>query len=58
MEWLTSNIFFLVILLLCVGMHLFGHGRHGGHSGHGDHGDSDRQDREAQRPTRGNPPRP
>jgi hypothetical protein len=45
MEWLTSNIFFLVILLLCIGMHLFGHG------------DSDRRDRDAQRSTRTNPHR-
>jgi hypothetical protein len=51
MEWLTSNIFFLVILLLCIGMHLFGHGGHGGH------GDSDRRDRDAQRSTRTNPHR-
>ncbi len=32
MDWLTDNSFFLLILLLCVGMHLFhGHGDHGGH---------------------------
>ena len=34
MSWLGGNAFFLIILLLCVGMHLF-HG-HGGHGGHGD----------------------
>lgn len=34
MSWLSGNSFFLIILLLCVGMHLF-HG-HGGHGGHGD----------------------
>jgi len=31
LEWLSSNAFFLVILLLCIGMHLFGHSGHGGH---------------------------
>lgn len=30
MSWLGGNAFFLIILLLCVGMHLFhGHGGHG-----------------------------
>ncbi len=33
MEWLTGNAFFVVILLVCVGMHFF-HG-HGGHGKHG-----------------------
>lgn len=33
MGWLVGNSFFVVILLLCVGMHLFhGHG-HGSHDG-------------------------
>ncbi len=33
MDWLSGNSFFLIILLLCVGMHLFhGHGGHGGRS--------------------------
>ncbi len=31
MDWVTANLFFLILLLLCVGMHFFGHG-HGGHS--------------------------
>lgn len=31
MSWLSGNSFFLIILLLCIGMHLFhGHGGHGG----------------------------
>ena len=34
MSGLGANSFFLIVLLLCVGMHLF-HG-YGGHSGHGD----------------------
>jgi len=34
MEWLTGNSFFVVLLLVCVGMHLFGHGhRHNHRSG-------------------------
>ncbi len=29
MEWLSGNSFFLILLLLCVGMHFFhGHGTH------------------------------
>lgn len=51
MEWLTSNIFFLLILLLCVGMHLFGHGGHGGH------GDADHRDHDEQGVTRDTPHR-
>ena len=31
MEWLAANWFFLVVLALCCGMHLFGHGGHGHH---------------------------
>jgi len=34
MEWFTGNSFFLLVLLVCVGMHFFGHGH--GHK-HGDH---------------------
>lgn len=33
MDWLSGNSLFLIILLLCVGIHFF-HG-HGGHGGHG-----------------------
>jgi len=35
MEWLTQNWFWVLIGILFVAMHLFGHGGHGGHSGHG-----------------------
>lgn len=38
MEWLSENWFWLLIGILFVAMHLFGHGRHGDpgkHSGHG-----------------------
>ena len=30
MEWLTGNSFFALLLLVCIGMHFFGHGD-GGH---------------------------
>ena len=39
-EDLLENWFFLLILLLCIGMHVFGHGHGHGHGhgrGHGDH---------------------
>ena len=35
MEWLTANWFWILIGVLFIGMHLFGHGGHGGHAGHG-----------------------
>ncbi len=35
MEWLSQNWFFVLILAVFVGMHLFGHGGCGGHGGHG-----------------------
>lgn len=35
MEWLAENWFWLLIGILFVGMHMFGHGGHGGH----DHAD-------------------
>ena len=38
MEWLAQNWFWVVIGVLFVGMHLFGHGGHGGSGGHGGHG--------------------
>jgi hypothetical protein len=31
MEWLSQNWFFVLILVVFVGMHLFGHGCGGGH---------------------------
>jgi uncharacterized membrane protein len=33
MDWLASNAFFVILLVLCIGMHFF-HGR--GHDGHDD----------------------
>lgn len=39
MSWLSGNSFFLILLLVCVGMHLFhGHGGHGGDSDDNDEG--------------------
>jgi len=37
-EWLTGNSFFALLLLVCVGMHIFGHG-HGNKHRHGNHQD-------------------
>jgi len=33
MEWLAENWFWVLIGILFVSMHLFGHGCHGGHGG-------------------------
>lgn len=38
MDWLMGNAFFILLLLICVGMHIFGHGH-----GH------DRADRNSER---------
>ena len=35
MEWITANWFWILIGVLFIGMHLFGHGGHCGHAGHG-----------------------
>jgi hypothetical protein len=35
MEWLTENWFWVLIGVLFVGVHMFGHGGHGGGSSHG-----------------------
>jgi len=37
MEWIAENWFLILIIILFVGMHMFGHG-HGGHGGHGKQG--------------------
>lgn len=31
MDWLVGNSFFILLLLICVGMHIFGHGHGHGH---------------------------
>jgi len=38
MDWLAQNWIWVVIFVLFIGMHLFGHGGHGGHGGQGGHG--------------------
>ena len=47
MEWLVENWFWVVIGILFVAMHMFGHGGHGGHGGggHGGHGAPDKPDK-------------
>jgi hypothetical protein len=35
MEWLAENWFWVLIGIVFVAMHLFGHGGHGGHGGSG-----------------------
>ncbi len=40
MDWLGSNAFFVIILVLCIGMHFFH-----GHGGHGSHDDEDGPDK-------------
>lgn len=36
MEWLANNWFWVLIFILFIGIHMFGHGgMHGGHGGHG-----------------------
>ena len=39
MEWLSGNSFFVLVLLVCIGMHFFGHGH-----GHGEHVSKDGED--------------
>jgi len=52
MAWFTANWFWVLIGVLFIAMHLFGHGGHGGHGSHvaGDRqrGDNDRERNEAQ----------
>lgn len=44
MQWIIQNWFWILIGVVFIGMHLFGHGGHGGHGGkkgnggHGGHG--------------------
>lgn len=46
MQWLAQNWFWIVISVLFIAMHLFGHGG-GGCGGHGGHRRSDKKDRDA-----------
>jgi len=38
MDWLAENWFWVLIGVVFIGMHMFGHGGHGGHGMHGGHG--------------------
>lgn len=33
MDWLRSNGFWVLIFVVFIGVHIFGHGGHGGHGG-------------------------
>jgi len=46
MEWLSSNSFFVLVLLVCIGMHFFGHGH-----GHGKHDASKVEDQHKEHDT-------
>ncbi len=35
MEWIMENWFSVLILIIFIAIHIFGHGMHGGHGGHG-----------------------
>lgn len=41
MDWLRQNAFWVVIFVVFIAAHLFGHGGHGGHGRHG--GDDERR---------------
>ena len=51
MDWLAQNWVWVVVFVVFIGMHLFGHGGHGRHSGHGGCGGG-----EDQRPAGGEQP--
>lgn len=42
MAWLAENWFWVLIGILFVGMHVFGHGGHGGHGTHRGNGSTDK----------------
>ncbi len=51
MDWLAENWFWVLIGIVFVAMHLFGHGGHGGRGGHAGHGgsrDAERGDQKQQ----------
>jgi len=51
MDWLRENLFWIVLTVLFVWMHLKMHGGHGGggcHGGHGEHGGLGDNDRDPQ----------
>ncbi|NOZ53808.1 MAG: DUF2933 domain-containing protein [Gammaproteobacteria bacterium] len=56
MEWLAQNWLWVLIGVVFVGMHLFGHGGHGGGgSGHGGHDSSDKLRTDDADPDNANP---
>lgn len=44
MQWLAENWVWIVVFIVFVGMHMFGHGGHGGRGGHGGHGGGGRDE--------------
>ena len=43
MDWLAQNWLWVLVFVIFIGLHLFGHGGHGGHGGgHGRHRPSDK----------------
>jgi len=42
MDWAVENWFWILIFVLFIVMHLFGHGGHGGHGGHRNTNDGER----------------
>ncbi len=54
MDWLVTNWFWILIFVLFIAMHLFGHGGHGAHGGHGGaHGEPNGDKREKKEAERG-----
>lgn len=53
MDWLTQNWVWVVVFVLFIGMHLFGHGGHGGHGGCG--GGHDQQPPGGEKPGKDKP---
>jgi len=55
MQWLAENWVWIVVFIVFVGMHMFGHGGHGGHGRGGGRGGEPgrrRDEGEAERPSR------
>lgn len=55
MDVLFENWFFIAVLLVCVGMHFFMHGRHGHGHGHRHHGPGDSHEEAGHRTDGGSP---
>lgn len=48
MDWLLANWFWILIFVLFIAMHLFGHGGHGGGHHHGGRSPKERDEDETQ----------